>query len=186
VVGCLFCSLFADLHIVYPHTFIFVVVVALRQALVSIGYKGVAIPGTEEWFDGTRGVMKNEHGRVDRGKASSYANNNKLAGLYVSGWLKRGPTGIIGTNITDAKDTVATILHDLHKERETLQQQQPTPEKRGTLAELLRQRKVAVVDWDGVQRIEAVEASENRKRTPCQQREKLTQRDELLQAAGLQ
>jgi NADPH-dependent glutamate synthase beta subunit-like oxidoreductase len=176
-----------DLYIVHPPTFFFVVVVAKRQALVSIGYKGVSIPGTEQWFDGTRGVMKNKHGRVDRGEASSSTSNNKLAGLYVSGWLKRGPTGIIGTNITDAKDTVATILHDLHKERETLQQQQqPTPEKRGTLAELLRQRSVAVVDWDGVQRIEAVEASENRKRTPRQLREKLTKRDELLQAAGLQ
>jgi NADPH-dependent glutamate synthase beta subunit-like oxidoreductase len=162
-----------------------------RQALVSIGYKGVAIPGTEEWFDGTRGIMKNEHGRVDRAKEASSSttssnNNNKLAGLYVSGWLKRGPTGIIGTNITDAKDTVATILHDLNKERETQQQQQPTPEKGGTLTELLRQRQIAVVDWDGVQRIEAVEASEDRKRTPRQIREKLTTRDELLQAAGLQ
>jgi NADPH-dependent glutamate synthase beta subunit-like oxidoreductase len=63
---------------------------------VSIGYKGVAIEGSEPWFDESRGVMKNQHGLVDA--ANSDMN---MGGLYVSGWLKRGPSGIIGTNIGD-------------------------------------------------------------------------------------
>jgi NADPH-dependent glutamate synthase beta subunit-like oxidoreductase len=65
----------------------------------------VAIPGTEPWFDESRGILTNTHGLVD-------AAMDELAGLYVSGWLKRGSTGIIGTNIADAEDTVASIVHD--------------------------------------------------------------------------
>lgn len=41
-----------------------------------------------------------------------HPDGSAAAGLYVSGWLKRGPTGIIGTNIPDARETVAAILED--------------------------------------------------------------------------
>ena len=143
--------------------------------MVSIGYKGVSIPGTEEWFDAARGVRKNDRGRIQHSQPEV-----GLGGVYVSGWLKRGPTGIIGTNIPDAKDTVATIVKDL-------QQQPPSASTQPTLkslAEILRQRNVPVVDWDGVQRIEALESSPDRKRSPLQPREKLTTREELLKAAG--
>ena len=49
----------------------------------------------------------------DSGGDGSSFSSSVVPGLYVSGWLKRGPTGIIGSNIADAKETTAAILEDL-------------------------------------------------------------------------
>ena len=71
-------------------------------------------------FDEKKGIVRNTHGRVD---------DDKKGGLYVSGWLKRGPSGIIGTNITDAKDTVASIIKDI--EDETIRYQENNASMKG-------------------------------------------------------
>ncbi len=64
----------------------------------SVGYRGVALPGVP--FDEGRGTIPNEGGRVgDR--------------VYAAGWIKRGPSGVIGTNKKDAAETVALLLDDL-------------------------------------------------------------------------
>ena len=63
----------------------------------SIGYRGVPVAGIP--FDSKRGLIANEGGRVARGE-------------YAVGWVKRGPSGVIGTNKKDAADTVARILED--------------------------------------------------------------------------
>ncbi|MHB8468258.1 MAG: FAD-dependent oxidoreductase [Gaiellaceae bacterium] len=65
----------------------------------SVGYRGVALPGVP--FDDARGVIPNEAGRV-------------APGVYATGWIKRGPSGVIGTNKKDATETVAQVLADLH------------------------------------------------------------------------
>jgi ferredoxin/flavodoxin---NADP+ reductase len=72
--------------------------------LRSIGYRGVAIAGVP--FDEARGVIPNEHGRI------LGADGHALPGLYVAGWIKRGPTGLVGTNKGDAKETVLSLLAD--------------------------------------------------------------------------
>ena len=72
----------------------------------SIGYRGVPIPGLP--FKESRGTVPHVAGRVLDGTAT-------LPGLYVTGWLKRGPTGIIGTNRADSVETVASLLADLPK-----------------------------------------------------------------------
>ena len=64
----------------------------------SVGYRGVALPGVP--FDERAGVIANEGGRV-------------APGVYVAGWIKRGPTGVIGTNKKDATETVELLLEDL-------------------------------------------------------------------------
>ncbi len=64
----------------------------------SIGYRGVAIPGLP--FDSAHGTVPHVGGRVLEGTAA-------VPGLYVTGWLKRGPTGIIGTNRADSVETIA-------------------------------------------------------------------------------
>lgn len=71
----------------------------------SVGYRGVALPGLP--FDARAGVIPNDRGRVtdDRGIA--------LAGWYASGWIKRGPTGIIGTNRQCSVETVQRLIEDL-------------------------------------------------------------------------
>ena len=72
----------------------------------SIGYKGVAIPGVP--FDDRAGIIPNAQGRIiDPEKTQT------LTGEYVVGWIKRGPSGIIGTNKPDAQDTADQMLADL-------------------------------------------------------------------------
>jgi len=135
-------------------------------ALVSVGYKGVALKGTEPWFDVVKGVLRNHHGRVDEATEST---GGSLGGLYAAGWIKRGPSGIIGTNISDAKDTVATIVHDL-KGLDGKGGQNSS--KSGDLKSLLKKRGVSLVAWDGYKRIEEKETS--LRRSERQPREKIT------------
>ncbi len=71
----------------------------------SVGYRGTALPGVP--FDERRGVIPNDHGRVLEG-----VGGRQVAGTYVAGWIKRGPTGVIGTNKADAMDTVTSLLAD--------------------------------------------------------------------------
>jgi ferredoxin/flavodoxin---NADP+ reductase len=64
----------------------------------SVGYRGVALPGLP--FDDKAGVVPNEKGRVS-------------PGLYVAGWIKRGPSGVIGTNKPDAAETAESMLAEV-------------------------------------------------------------------------
>jgi ferredoxin--NADP+ reductase len=57
-------------------------------------------------FDDNRGIIPNQDGRIVEG-------NNVLLNLYVAGWIKRGPTGIIGTNRADSVATVKSLLEDI-------------------------------------------------------------------------
>jgi ferredoxin--NADP+ reductase len=68
-----------------------------RLVLRSVGYRGHPVPGLP--FDEATGTMPHTRGRVD-------------PGTYVTGWIKRGPTGVIGTNKYDAAETVASLLED--------------------------------------------------------------------------
>ena len=72
--------------------------------LRSVGYQGVALPGVP--FDGERGVIPNVGGRV-LGETGE-----PIPGLYCAGWIKRGPSGVIGTNKKDAAETAAHVLAD--------------------------------------------------------------------------
>ena len=70
----------------------------------SIGYHGIPMPGVP--FDESRGVFSNDKGRVMK-------DGTVERGLYTAGWIKRGPTGIIGTNKADSVETVGLLLEDL-------------------------------------------------------------------------
>jgi ferredoxin--NADP+ reductase len=72
----------------------------------SIGYKGVAMDGVP--FDERRGVIPN-----DAGKVVDPRTGEQVAGQYAVGWIKRGPSGVIGTNKKDAQETVDGLLADL-------------------------------------------------------------------------
>ncbi|CAM6083606.1 unnamed protein product [Calypogeia fissa] len=76
-------------------------------AFKSIGYKSLPVPDLT--FDHERGIVPNERGRV---LAYGEAIGNVERGLYAVGWLKRGPTGIIGTNLICAEETVESIADD--------------------------------------------------------------------------
>ena len=71
----------------------------------SVGYRGVALAGVP--FDERSGVVPNEKGRV-----IDPERKEPMRGLYVSGWIKRGPSGVIGTNKPDSVETVNAMLED--------------------------------------------------------------------------
>ena len=113
--------------------------------LRSIGYKGTGLEGIP--FDASRGLIPNESGRVvdpDSGEP--------VAGHYAVGWIKRGPSGVIGTNKKDALDTVTTLLADL--EAGSIPEREPPGE---TMAELLDSRggdHVTYMGWQAIDRAE--------------------------------
>jgi len=110
----------------------------------SIGYRGVSIPGVP--FDESRGLFPNEAGRiVDNGVA--------VPGLYAAGWIKRGPSGIIGTNKPDSLETVKQLLNDV-----PLLPQCPEPDSE-SLERLLASRGVRAVSFAEWQRIDAAEVA---------------------------
>ncbi|KVI01246.1 NAD(P)-binding domain-containing protein [Cynara cardunculus var. scolymus] len=114
-----------------------------RLVLKSIGY--TSIPVEDLPFNFPKGTVPNTEGRV---LSSDFAKPDY--GLYVCGWLKRGPTGIIATNLYDAEETVASISEDLEKGKLTSASIKPGREG---LLQLLERRKVQVVtfsDWEKI------------------------------------
>lgn len=71
----------------------------------SVGYRGVPLAGVP--FNERNGVIPNHEGRV------TDESGHVVLGLYVAGWIKRGPSGVIGTNKTDAQETVACMVEDM-------------------------------------------------------------------------
>ena len=78
--------------------------------LTSIGYRGVALPGVP--FDERAGVIPNTGGRV-----LTEAGGSTALGTYVTGWIKRGPSGFIGTNKSCAQETVGNLVDDFNAGR---------------------------------------------------------------------
>jgi ferredoxin/flavodoxin---NADP+ reductase len=135
----------------------------------SIGYKGVEVQGVP--FDERTGTVPNAGGRI------LGENGEHARGEYVVGWIKRGPTGIIGTNKRDAQETVDALLEDLDAGRLN----EPADPSRDSLEELLDERKpdhVTYAGWEAIDRVEKA-AGEPQGRP----RVKLTTTDELLDAA---
>jgi ferredoxin/flavodoxin---NADP+ reductase len=110
--------------------------------LRSIGYKGIAIP--EVPFDERRGTIPNVAGRVVDGE-------HHVTGEYVTGWIRRGPSGVIGTNKKDGQEAASSLLEDA--EAGLLNE----PVTDGDIADLLAERGVEPITWAGWERIDAHE-----------------------------
>jgi ferredoxin--NADP+ reductase len=115
--------------------------------LRSVGYRGVPIPDVP--FDGERGTMRNAGGRV------LDESGEHVPGVYCAGWIKRGPSGIIGTNKKDATETVEHLLDDARSG--ALPRADGVGVGAGDVDELLAERGVDVVTYDGWEAIDAVE-----------------------------
>lgn len=139
--------------------------------LKSIGFKSVGIPGVA--FDGRRGVIPNQAGQVYTEEGSSFE-----PGLYVCGWLKRGPSGIIGTNLVDAEQTVDTM----DKTKDSFRPVEAAQPGAAGLRQLLSERGVQVVDFKGWQAVDAEEVK--RGAALGKPRDKLTSVQEMLQIAA--
>lgn len=76
----------------------------------SIGYSGIPLPDLP--FDDKNGVIPNIKGRI-----TEDGSDDHLTGLYATGWIKRGPTGVIGTNKADSSETVECMLEDIENDK---------------------------------------------------------------------
>ena len=130
-------------------------------------------------FDESLGVVPNRFGRVTQTVSKGMgAGEWQVPGMYVVGWLKRGPRGIIGDNLVDAEETVGALVAD--DERGMLRKPDFRFKDRG-VAPVLEARKVRFVSKQGWARIDA----EERKRgaEAGKPREKLTSVAEMLRVA---
>lgn len=116
----------------------------------AVGFRGRPVPGLP--FDSSAGIIPNDAGRV-----VDPMTGHPMPGLYCTGWIKRGPTGVIGTNRVDSSETVASLLSDVTHHR------LPNPPLRAAqLTDLLRERQPDVVDASGWWRIDEAEKSAGR------------------------
>ncbi|MFI8357353.1 FAD-dependent oxidoreductase [Streptomyces cyaneofuscatus] len=116
--------------------------VEAQLVLRAVGYRGVELPGLP--FDPVRGTVPHAAGRVLRDGVPS-------PGEYVAGWIKRGPTGVIGSNRSCAKETVASLTEDAPLLARRAAAQDPLA--------VLRAWGLRPVEWDGWLSIERAEAA---------------------------
>ncbi len=136
----------------------------------SIGYRGRPLPGVP--FDERRGLIRNEGGRVCE------EDGTPRVGEYAVGWIKRGPSGVIGTNKKCAADTVAGLVEDVQRGRLTA----PAAPSGDAIEAWLRTRVPGLVTWRGW---EAIDEHERGLGAPAgRPRVKLVRVPDMLAVAG--
>ncbi len=135
----------------------------------SVGYRGVPVPDVP--FHDERGTIRNDGGRVldDHGEP--------VPGVYCAGWIKRGPTGVIGTNKKDAAETVELLLDDVRTGR-LRPKEGATADAVDALLDARGVRHVVYAGWTAIDELER-----GRGEGQGRPRVKLCSWDELLRAA---
>jgi ferredoxin/flavodoxin---NADP+ reductase len=137
----------------------------------SIGYRGVPVPGVP--FHDRWGVILNDEGRV-----LDPETQRPRTGEYTAGWIKRGPSGVIGTNKPDAVETVEHMLQDL-RAGQTLQ---PSQAQATAVEQFIRERQpnyFSYSDWLRLDELELARGAELGR-----PRLKFTSVEEMLAALG--
>lgn len=142
-------------------------VIPVQSLYRAIGYFGS--PLDEIPFDAERGVIPNEQGRV------LSADGSRLTGVYATGWIKRGPVGLIGHTKSDAMETLECLLED----RDQLWE--PSEPDSSAIPELLRSRNVPFTTIEGWHRLDAHELSLGE--AAGRERIKVVSREEMTQVA---
>lgn len=130
----------------------------------SIGYRGIPMPGVP--FHDSWGVFPNENGRITE-------NDSVVPQMYTAGWIKRGPTGIIGTNRACAVETVKSLIADVSQ----LYNGSPKTGRDG-IYPLLDERKVRHINYSDWKKID--EAEVERGSVKDKPREKITSVEEMI------
>lgn len=127
----------------------------------AVGYYGTRVEGAA--FDERRGVVPNTAGRVDG-----------EAGLYATGWIKRGPVGLIGHTKSDALETIGHLVDDAQAGL------LPEPLATGDVLDLLDERETAYTTWDGWQALDAHERALGESHEHTRERVKVVPREEQV------
>jgi ferredoxin/flavodoxin---NADP+ reductase len=137
----------------------------------SVGYRGVPLPGVP--FNDDWGVILNEKGRVLDSQTKQ-----PLVGQYTAGWIKRGPTGVIGTNKPDAAETVSGMLEDLARDIH-LRPADPTPQ---AVERMVRERQPQYLSYQDWLKLDDIETG--RGKETGRPRVKFTRVKDMLAALG--
>ena len=137
----------------------------------SVGYKGVPLAGVP--FNDKWGVILNEKGRV-----LDPTSKQPVVGEYTAGWIKRGPTGVIGTNKPDAAETVACMMEDLAADRVL----HPAEASREAVERLVRERQPRCFSYQDWLRLNELEVQ--RGKETGRPRVKFTTIEDMLAALG--
>ncbi len=148
-------------------------------AFRSIGYKSEALAGMEDLglhFEADRGVLSTDyHGRVTAPAASGLDGFSAVAGMYCSGWVKRGPAGVIANTMEDAFATASAIINDWGRKAAFL--------TGGQGWDLLKQdancKSLRTVNWNDWRKIDAAERK--RGQLKGKEREKFISAEQMLQ-----
>jgi len=139
--------------------------------LRSVGYTGVPIEGVP--FDESRGLILNEGGRI----LDSHDAGHKT-GHYTAGWIKRGPSGVIGTNKKDALETVQNLFEDAEA-AQLLSPENPDP---AAVEDLLQEKGVRYISFEDWQAIDQAEVG--RGEPHGRPRVKFVRVEEMLETVG--
>ncbi|MCM1013451.1 MULTISPECIES: FAD-dependent oxidoreductase [Brevibacterium] len=142
----------------------------------AVGYAGTALPQLP--FDPRKGVIPNHEGRVvDTLDQAEAAGADLVPGVYATGWIKRGPVGLIGHTKGDALETIGHILGD----RNAGVLAEPVFPEESAIVDLLESKGVDFVDWQGYHRVEAAEKAAGE--AEGRERVKIATREGMLAAA---
>ncbi|QIG39065.1 FAD-dependent oxidoreductase [Microbacterium sp. 4R-513] len=141
--------------------------IAVQQVYRAVGYYGTPVVGAP--FDETSGVVTNIEGRVVDESAAP------IRGLYATGWIKRGPVGLIGHTKSDAMETIAHLVADATAGRLA------APRVEGDILDLLAEREVAYTTWDGWLALDAHERSLGEGHVHARERVKVVPREEQVE-----
>ncbi|MDR7184019.1 ferredoxin--NADP+ reductase [Microbacterium trichothecenolyticum] len=146
--------------------------IAVQQVYRAVGYYGT--PVIDAPFDEKAGVVSNVEGRVKDAAVTGDAEAPVIAGLYATGWIKRGPVGLIGHTKSDAMETIAHLVADVAAGR------LGAPTVDGDVLDVLEERDVAFTTWDGWLALDAHERELGANHLHTRERVKVVPRDEQV------
>lgn len=144
----------------------------VQQVYRAVGYYGT--PVIDAPFDEKAGVVSNVEGRVTDAATTGDADAPVVRGLYATGWIKRGPVGLIGHTKSDAMETIAHLVADIEAGRLS------APAVAGDVLNLLDEREVAYTTWDGWLALDAHERELGANHLHTRERVKVVPRDEQV------
>ena len=138
----------------------------------AVGYRSDALPGIP--FDNVKNVISNVGGRVIESDNTEDEAAEAITGLYTTGWVRRGPVGLIGNTKGDANEAVANLLADAAEGKKFT----PSKPELSAVNELLASKGIDYLDWEGWHKLDAAERTAGE--AEGRERKKYVEWDEMV------
>lgn len=138
----------------------------------AVGYRSDALPGIP--FDNVKNVISNVGGRVIESDNTEDEAAEAITGLYTTGWVRRGPVGLIGNTKGDANEAVANLLADAAEGKKF----NPSKPELSAINELLESKGIDYLDWEGWHKLDAAERAAGE--AESRERKKYVEWDEMV------